>query len=151
VNDTPLPQWCYGLVTRGGARVTLQARSRGYLVQNHGLGVNAPPAALLQAGGGALGTGADVGRAGLLGIGTGFCVPEVRMNSVTMPLLATVTGWTRLEPGDAFYGKVELRFFTEFWETGTIDGGDQGTESGFVSGDTRLDLFAVPIIEIASV
>lgn len=35
-NNTPLPQWCYGMVTRGGCRVTLQARSRGGLVVRTG-------------------------------------------------------------------------------------------------------------------
>lgn len=31
VNDSPVPQWAYGLISRGGATVTLQARSRGGL------------------------------------------------------------------------------------------------------------------------
>ena len=35
-NNTPIPQWCYGMVTRGGCRVTLQARSRGGLVVRTG-------------------------------------------------------------------------------------------------------------------
>ncbi len=37
-NNTPIPQWCYGMVTRGGCRVTLQARSRGGLVVRTGSG-----------------------------------------------------------------------------------------------------------------
>jgi len=35
-NNTPLSQWCYGMVTRGGCRVTLQARSRGGLLVRTG-------------------------------------------------------------------------------------------------------------------
>lgn len=143
-NDTPIPQWCYGLVTRGGARVTLQARSRAYLVQFHGYEVNSEPGVFPVS---QFGTGADIGVSGLLSIGTGFCVVENRQTSVTMPLFPQIAGWTRLEPGDEFIGRVDLRFMSEFWENTAIDGGDQGTESSYVSGDTRLDLFAVPIIE----
>jgi len=145
LNDTPLAHNVYGLVTRGGCRVTLQARSRGYIVQWHNFHIDSPPSALFPVS--SFGVGGDLGKGGLLAIGTGFCVMRVQMHSTTIPLLPVVAGMTRIDPGHRFYGQVDVRFTTEFWENTTIDGGDQETESSWESGDTRLDLVAIPIIE----
>lgn len=148
-NDTPIDQWCYGLITRGGARVSLQARSRGGLVLTSGYQISPPgdpgdagtlvPASMF-------GCGADIGRGGTLALGTSFGVMEVRSNSTTIPLAPERAGWARLAPGQTLTARVELRFVSEFWEHTPIDGGESGTESSYETGDTRLDLFAVPVI-----
>lgn len=145
-NDTPVAQDVYGLITRGGARVSLQARSRGGLVLSSGYKVGAlgDPGPLTPSS--MFGVGADIGRGGTLAIGTQFCVAEERMNSVTIPLAPERTGWARLNPGESITARVELRFVSEFWENTTIDGGDSGAESSYETGDTRLDLFAVPVL-----
>ena len=144
-NNSPLPQWVYGLVTRGGSRVTLQARSRGYLQLFHGLGLGLSAPALVEVS--RMGTGADIGTGGLLGIGGSFCIVEHRQNSVTMPLLPETVGWLRVEPAQSVTGRCELRFKSDNWESSSISGGSSGAESSYVSGDSRIDLFAVPIIE----
>ncbi len=92
------------------------------------------------------GVGGDVGRGGLLAIGTSFAIPEVRMNSGTIPLAPERTGWAVVHPDERFDAAAELRFITQLWEYTTIDGGDSESESGFATGDTRLDLYAVPVI-----
>lgn len=92
------------------------------------------------------GVGGDLGRGGLLAVGTTFAMPEVRMNAVTFPVAPERVGWARLDPGEDFVASVELRFITQLWEYTAIDGGDSESESGFETGDTRLDLFALPII-----
>lgn len=146
VNDTPVAQDVYGLITRGGCRVSLQARSRGGLTLTSGYKVGVPgdPGALVPAS--MFGVGADLGRGGTLAIGTQFCVAEERMNSVTIPLAPERTGWARLNPGQSITARAELRFVSEFWENTTIDGGDAGSESSYETGDTRLDLYAVPVL-----
>ena len=146
LNDSPVPQWVYGKITRGGSRVTLQARSRGYLQLSSGYQKHlTDPGALVVAC--RMGCGADMGRGGTLAIGTTFGMIEERQNSRTINLAPERVGWLRLAPGETITAKVELRFITEFWENTTIDGGDTGSESGYQSGGTRLDLFAVPVIE----
>lgn len=144
-NDSPIDQWVYGVITRGGARVTLQARSRGGLVLRSGYRQHASDPGALEIAS-MLGIGADMGRAGTLAIGTGFVVAEVRQNSTSVPLAPERTGWWKLPPGQTITAKAELRFVSEFWENTTIDGGDSGSASGYETGDTRLDLFAVPVI-----
>lgn len=144
-NDTPVDQYCYALVTRGGARVTLQARSRGYLQLSTGAVKAAIPPTLTVTE--RLGCGADRGRAGVLAIGTSFTIMEVRAPTHTIPVAPEFVGWARLTPGEVFTAGAELRFVTEFWETSTVDGGDSECETSYVTGDTRLDLFALPVIE----
>ena len=143
-NDSPVDQLVYGLVTRGGAQVTLQARSRGGLVTYHGvmLGVGDPPVAEVSR----LGVGGDVGRGGILGFGTGFCVLQHSQSETTTWLMPKSAGWYLLDPGASLTARVDVRFVSEYWESSAIDGGDQGTESSYISGDTRVDLFAVPVI-----
>ena len=144
-NNTPIPQWVYGLITRGGCRVTLQARTRAYLQVRSGYRIDPIDAGELTVCS-RMGVGSDIGRGGVLGVGTGFCVAEQRMNSVTFPLAPERAGWERLDPGDTFTAKVEVHFASQQWEVTMIDGGTSGTESSFDSGGTRLDLFAVPVL-----
>jgi hypothetical protein len=145
-NGSPVTQDVYGLITRGGCRVSLQARSRGGLVLSSGYKLNTPgdPGPLVPCS--MVGCGADMGRSGTLAIGTTFGVIEERMNSVTIPLAPERVGWARLAPGESITARAELRFISEFWENTTIDGGDSESESSYETGGTRLDLFAVPVI-----
>lgn len=144
-NDTPIDQWVYGKITRGGARVTLQARSRGGLQLASGYKVAVgDPGPLVTCS--MFGCGADMARSGTLALGTTFGMIEERMNSVTIPLATERAGWTRLTPGQTLTARAELRFISEYWESSTIDGGTSGSESSYETGGTRLDLFAVPVI-----
>lgn len=144
-NGSPIAQDVYGLITRGGARVSLQPRSRGGLVLRSGYAKHASdPGTLTDSS--MFGVGADLGRGGTLSLGTTFGIAEQRMNSCTIPLAPERTGWLRLAPGETITAALELRFISEFWENTTIDGGDTGSESSYTTGATRLDLFAVPVI-----
>ncbi|MCV7424329.1 hypothetical protein H7K45_27660 [Mycobacterium yunnanensis] len=143
-NDSPVPQWVYGMVTRGGAQVALQTRSRAYLRTSHGVKVGAGTIQMVDVS--RFGTGADIGKGGLLAISSAYAVAELRQNSQTMPLMPQQTGMFLVPPGETITARVEVRFVSEFWESGNIDGGDTGTEAKFTSGDTRLDLFALPSV-----
>lgn len=145
-NDTPVPQYVYGMVTRDGCQITLQARTRAYLKTLHGQMVNSDPnAAVPLTAVSKVGVGLDVGRGGILG-GIRYGIGEIRQNSRTVPLMPMVPNWTVLLPGQRFTAAVELRFVSEFWENTTIDGGSSATESRIITGDTRLDLFAAPAL-----
>lgn len=148
-NNSPVPQWVYGLVTRAGAQVTLQARSRGYLVTSHGIDVRptpTPPSSFDMVEVSRFGCGMDIGKGGTLALGTSFGVHEVRQNSQSAPLMPQTPGWPLVAPGETFFARVAVRFVSDFWENTTIDGGDQNTESLFISGDTRVDLFGIPSV-----
>lgn len=148
-NNTPITQHVYGLVTAGGQQVALQARSRAYFEYRHGYLI-APTA---EADDFAMepcdrfGGGADIGQGGNLAIGTGFCVHDLRVPARTGHFMPHITGWFPVAPGETFQARVELWFKSENWEAGMIDGGDQGTESSYKTDGTRLDLFAVPVID----
>lgn len=143
-NDSPLPQYVYGMVTREGSRVTLQARSRAYLLQRHAL-VIGPSPTLTLVDVSQMGVGADAGSGGFLDTGTDLCVAEHRQHSHTMPLMPHIAGWQLLAPGAKITAKMELRFKSERWEDTTPSTTD-GTASGIRSGATRMDLFAVPVL-----
>ncbi|UVT31566.1 hypothetical protein SEA_MASK_33 [Mycobacterium phage Mask] len=148
-NNSPVPQYVYGMVTRGGAQVTLQARSRGYLVTSHGVDTKpdaTPPTSFDMVDVSKFGCGMDIGKGGILALGTSFGVHEVRQNSQTAPLMPHRIGMYPVQPGETFFARVSVRFVSEFWENTTIDGGDQNTESLFISGDTRVDLFGLPAV-----
>ncbi|ALA45649.1 hypothetical protein HETAERIA_38 [Mycobacterium phage Hetaeria] len=144
-NDTPVPQAVYGKITRGGCRVALQARSRAYLQVASGYQKHASDPGKLEVSS-RMGCGADIGRGGTLGIGTQFCVIEQRQGMVTIPLAPERAGWLTLAPGEAVTARVEVKFVSEFWENTNIDGGASGSTSGYDSGATQLDLFAVPVL-----
>lgn len=145
-NDSPIDQWVYGKITRGGSRVTLQARSRGGLLLSSGYQEAEGDAGALVAAG-MFGCGADLGNSGSLNIGTKFGMIEVRQHARTIPLAPERVGWHRLAPAATLTARCQLRFISEYWETTTIDGGNSGTESSYETGDTRLDLFAVPALD----
>lgn len=148
-NNTPVSTWVYGMVTRGGATVTLQSRSRGYLATLHGQEIQAdatPPETWDMYEASRFGGGMDIGKGGILALGSGFGVHEVRQNSQTAPLMPHKIGWNVVQPGETFFARVQVIFKTEFWENTTIDGGDQNTESLFISGETRIDLYGIPAV-----
>ncbi|MBS69336.1 MAG: hypothetical protein CMK98_13515 [Pseudomonas sp.] len=151
-NDSDIAQWVHGIVTRGSTDVTLQARSRGYLSDRHAVLITATPSPapvaadydmveVSRAGG-----GMDVGKGGSLGVGTGFAVAKARSSSTSTPLMPHSPGMYRVEPGETIWGRVDVRFISEFWENTSIDGGSSSTESSFISGTTRIDLYAIPAI-----
>jgi hypothetical protein len=144
LNTSPIPQLVHGSVTHGGSRVTLQARSRGYLSIWSGIGKGGLPVLTESS---RFGVGADQGLGGMLAIGTGFCDAEVRQNSRTFPIAPETVGRLRLEPGEEAVGEMEVRFVTERYESASIDGGDIEAESSFHTGAVAIDLFATPVID----
>jgi hypothetical protein len=134
------------MVTRGGSRVTLQTRSRGYLSMSHGMDVSPTGSGIVMAEVSRFGTGVDIGKGGLLAVGAAYGAMELRANTTTIPLMPHLTGWLSIAPGQTFNARAELRFISEFWENTAVDGGDSQTESSFLTGDTRIDLYAVPLI-----
>lgn len=143
-NSSPLDQWVYGEVTRAGSRVTLQARSRGYLRMSHAMAVGSDPGALVEVS--RMGCGLHVGKQGLFATDQ-FGMTEVRENAISMPLMPHLTGWQRIAAGATLSAKVEVRFVSEFWQSAAIAGGSNSTESSCSAGELRLDLFAIPVIE----
>lgn len=152
-NNTPGPQWVHGMVTRSGVQVALQARSRGYLADFHGFVIsNSATTKPVDADYDGIvevsrsGAGMDNGRGGMLAIGTGFGIAEKRENSTSAPFMPHSPGLIRVEAGKTIWARVDVRFRSEFWENTSVDGGSSSTQSGFISGDTRVDLYAVPAI-----
>lgn len=145
LNDTPQDQWVWGEVRRGGMRVSLQARSRGWISSRHGaaLGVTAP---VLTAADevSRFGTGMDVGQGGTFSTETGLAVSDVRANSHRMPLLPDRTERWLVVPGQTITARIEIRFVSEAWQSSLLVGGSEGTNSNYVTGDTALDLYACP-------
>lgn len=146
LNDSPLPQWVYGMVSTGGDSVFLQAPSRGYLLERHGFEVDPVGASIDMVDASKTGTGFDIGKAGTLGTNGAFGISEYRAHSQTYQLMPQMTGMTLVQPGEQFNGRVELRFKSELWNSTSLDGGETGSESGFVAGGRRLDLFALPAL-----
>lgn len=150
-NDTPINQWVYGIITRGGSRVSLQARSRGGLSLVSGYAETSTPADLVALTNGlkacsVLGCGADMGAGGILASGTAFCIMEIRQNATSFALAPERAGWHKLAPGVTFTGQIQLYFTSDYWETSTIVGGNLDTESSYSTGASRLDLFAIPVL-----
>jgi hypothetical protein len=150
-NDTPINQWVYGIITRDGCRVSLQARSRGGLSLVSGYAETAIPSDLTKLTNSlvacsVLGCGADMGLGGILAAGTAYCIMEVRQNATSFPLAPERTGWHKLAPSVTFTGQLQLYFTSDYWETSGIEGGNLDTESSYLTGATRLDLFALPVL-----
>lgn len=143
-NETPLPAYVYGEVTRGGCKVTLQARSRGYVADFHGVAIGEGAITLVEAS--RMGVGLDIGRGGILGQNTDFGILERRCYSSTMFLCPEITGWNLVVPEETIYARVDTKFVSQLWEGTDPDGGAAGSESVYESGDIRLDLYAVPVI-----
>lgn len=145
-NTSPVDQWVYGLVTKSGSRVTLQCRSRGYVSMTHAVdvGTGTPTLELTEVS--RFGVGSDLGNGGILNVGGAYAVSELRQHSVTMPLQPHLTQWLFVPSGETVTALVETSFVSTYWEGSMIDGGDGDTESTVVSGDVRVDLFALPVM-----
>lgn len=145
-NTSPVAQSVYGLVTKSGSQVTLQCRSRGYVSTAHAvdIGTGTPTLEVVEVS--RFGVGSDLGNGGILNIGGAFGISEFRQHSLTMPLMPHVTSWFTVPAGETISARVEVRFFSEYWEGSMIDGGDGDTEAKVITGSLRLDLFAVPSI-----
>ena len=51
-----------------------------------------------------------------------------------------------MPPGVTIHAAFQLFFLSEFWENTSITGGDASTGSSYVTGDSRIDLFAIPVL-----
>lgn len=148
-NDSPMDQWVYGMITADGSRVTLQARSRGGLTMISGYQEGTPKAGntvSTMTACAVLGCGCDMGAGGILASGTAYCIMEVRQNITTFPLAPERAGWHKLAPGATFTGQVQRYFTSDYWETSDIEGGNLDTDSSYLAGAIRLDLFALPVL-----
>ena len=145
-NNSTVNQYVYGMVTKSGSQVSLQCRSRGYLSTSHGVIIAATNSALTTVEASRFGVGTDLGLDGLLAFGGAFGISELRQNSTTIPLMPQLTGWFLVAAGATIHARVEVRFVSEYWENTQITGGDADTESKTITGDLRLDLFAVPTV-----
>lgn len=143
-NNSPVTQVVYGKVTRGGCRVTLQPRTRAYLMMRNGATIGAGSVSMIEVD--RFGGGADVGKGGLLAVGASYATHELRINSSTTTFMAQYAGQYLIGPGETIHMKVDVTFKSDFWENTNINGSDSGTESSFHAGDLRLDLFAMPTV-----
>jgi len=140
-NNSPVPQNVYGLLTRGGSRVVLMARSRAYLQvsfgQAVGVGVGDPsPSTLLTR----FGCGAYRGLE--LFTNPRFMVVEHRIGERTSLIGDTNT----VDPGETVKVAAAVSFVSENWESVAIAGGSSELEAGFTSGATQIDLYAYPLL-----
>jgi hypothetical protein len=147
-NTTPINQWVYGMITRGGVRMTVQARTQAYILVLSGYVVSetttpGTPTLTLSS---AIGCGADTGLGGELSVGAGYCIIEERQNAVTFPVQPEVAGWVNLAPGETYTAALQVRYAAPTWETETIDGGNTDTDTSYDDGGTRLDIFALPVL-----
>lgn len=151
-NDTPVTQLVYGMQTTGGRQITLQCRSRGYLSTAHGVQITAagdplPDSATIPLTEmSRLGTGVEMGLGGLLALGGAFGIAEYRTPSKTWPFMPVNPDRYVVQPGETITAVSAVSFISEFWENTMIEGGDSDTESRFVSGDLRLDLYATAAV-----
>lgn len=143
-NDSPINQWVYGMVTKGGCRVALQCRSRGYISTRHGCLIGAGAISMIEVS--QFGVGADLGAGGLLAIGGMFGINELQQYSTTATFMPHVAGWYAVAPGETFNARVETYFVSDSWENTAIEGGDGDTEAAVIAGELRLDLFAIPAL-----
>lgn len=144
LNDTPMEARVYAEVTRGGTKVTLQAQSTGGLVYQHGRSIVPGPITVTDAS--MIAVGAAVGRDGTLGQNTALAIAEVRQPSITMPLCPELTGTVRLQPGETFTARCDVRFVTSVWQGNDPGGGAAGSESTYTAGDLTIDIFALPYL-----
>lgn len=144
-NDTPINALVWGEITRGGSKVTLQARSRGGLVIQNGFDITGSAIKLTEAS--MLAVGLDIGTGGTLGTDTSFGIAEIRQSAITMPLCPNKTGQATLIPGATFTGRVDCRFVTTIWQGTDPDGGAAGSESTYSAGELKLELYSLPFID----
>lgn len=144
-NNSPVAQDVYGLLTRGGSTMILTARSRANLVTKTSLVAGAVAGAAVELS--RFGCGLDRGLAGLVGNEAAFGVIELQQGERTMLVTPSLTVPSlAVAPGQSITAAVEIWFTSDNWESATINGGEEGAESRYVTGETRLDLFAYPAL-----
>lgn len=140
-NTSPVTQNVYGLITRGGSRVVLMARSRAYIQINSGQVVGVAPAdpatgTLLSK----FGCGAYRGLENFSN--PRFMVVEHRIGERT----GLIGDTNAVDPGETVKVRAEVRFISDNWESVAIFGGTGENEAGFTSGATQIDLYAYPVL-----
>jgi hypothetical protein len=144
-NTTPIAQLVYGLVTRGGSMVVFGPRNRAGIAQWHGIGTGVAPADPATLFVSRHGGGVDTGTAGINNY-LDYAIYEDRQGPRTA-FLGTATNIV-LPPGQQIKGRVDIRFVTDSWSGANVDGGNtEGVQtSTVVSGSTRVDLYAIPVL-----
>lgn len=141
-NPDPLSMSVYGLLTRGGSTVTTTARTRLYIETYYGEASGTAPAdptaSTLH---GRMGNGLDLGTLSA-GANSNYGVMQTRQAERSSLIGTTAT----LTTGQTYKLRVRLRTDANFWETLVIDGGESESELSILTGATRLDLFAIPVI-----
>lgn len=134
------PMRVYGLVTRGGSKLSCSARNILYLEQYYGAVVGVAPAdpatsTLISR----FGTG---GHIGLTSSKVNFAVVETRAADRGALVGSTVT----VAQGETYKLRLRLRMDGALWETVESYPNMSETEIVVVTGATRLDLFASPTL-----
>lgn len=139
-NSSPIMQRAYAMVTRDGSAVSLNARNIAYINRYEGISSGSAPdvPALVLAG--RHGVGADHGLEAFNN--PRYLVVESRDGQKTSLLGPTVT----LAPGQSIRARVSLTFQVQNQETVAIWQGVNETEMRYLTGASRLDLYAYPVL-----
>lgn len=136
----------YGILTRGGTTVVTTARTRLYLETYYGQTSGAAPAdPVASTLHGRMGNGTDfqLSRTPVDNTNANFGLLQTRQAERSSLLGTTVT----LTTGQALKLRIRLRVDANFWETLPPEGGsDAETLLSVLTGATRLDLYAIPVI-----
>lgn len=144
-NADPIDMLVYGVLTRAGTTVTTTARTRLYLETYVGAASGSAPAdptanTLI----GRIGNGIDLQLAAvpINNSIANFGLIQTRQAERSSLIGSTVT----LTTGQEYKLRVRLRVDAGFWETLPPDGSAAETQLSVLTGETRLDLYAIPVI-----
>lgn len=135
----------YGLLTRGGTTVIATARTTLYVEtyygQDSGVAPADPTASTLI---GRVGNGIDLqlARSPVDNSNANFGIVQTRQAERSSLVGPTVT----LDTGEEYKLRIRLRVDAGFWETLPPEGSAAETQLSVLTGDTRLDLYALPVI-----
>lgn len=144
-NTDPLSMKVYTVMTRGGATVKTGARTRAFIAtyygQANGVSPADPTASTLM---GRFGSGLDGGHAVYSGTDYArWATTEVRQGEHSLMVGPFIT----LTTGQTLKTRVRLRWDADFWETLPYNlAGSSEAELSVMTGGTRLDLYAIPVI-----
>ncbi|MFJ1459727.1 hypothetical protein [Nocardia sp. N2S4-5] len=140
-NDTTISQHAYGLCTRGASQVITTANKRFVVEQRRGWASGTAPAdppVTMQTG--RHGGGIDLG---LVSAGVAvFGVWEHRQGEATTPIGPDVV----LAPGQMLKVRVAVYVVRDSWSPSPNAAYANEVENHIETGDTRLDIFAYPVI-----
>lgn len=140
-NDSPIPQYAYGLMSRSPSVLVSTGRSTQQINVKGGqtVGVNPPtPGQTMPEW--IHGIGFD---AGAIGNQAAFSVIEDRARGGTLLFGETMV----VEPGETWVGRAECRYQHLAPDTSGIYGGNGDTEMRFTSGATQIDVYAYPKLD----